>query len=84
MSKMIAIVVDGRQVQARDGQSVAAALYAAGIMWLRSSPREGTPRGAFCMMGVCQECVVVIDGVRVPGCQVAVQDGMTVRLHGNG
>jgi len=74
------IIVDGSPVPASPGQSVAAALLAAGILWLRCSPREQAPRGAFCMMGTCQECVVPIDGAASPACQVAARDGMTVAL----
>ncbi|MCC7283192.1 MAG: (2Fe-2S)-binding protein [Acetobacteraceae bacterium] len=76
------IVVDGREVAAFQGESLAAALLAAGILGLRSSPRAGTPRGAFCFMGVCQECVVEVAGATAQACQVAVADGMVVRLVG--
>lgn len=74
------ILVDGVPVPAHPGQSVAAALLAAGIVRLRSSPRDGTPRGAFCLMGVCQECVLQIDGATAPACQVAVRTGLAVAL----
>lgn len=74
------LVVDGSPVPASPGQSVAAALLAAGILWLRCSPRTQAPRGAFCLMGTCQECVLRIDGLARPACQVAAQDGMAVAL----
>ena len=41
-------------------------------------PRTGSPRGAFCMMGVCQECLVRIDGVLRQACLTPVEDGMRV------
>lgn len=76
------IIVDGRAIGAFAGESVAAALLAAGIRHLRNSPRNGVPRGAFCLMGVCQECVMIIDGARRPSCQALVRDGLVVRTAG--
>jgi predicted molibdopterin-dependent oxidoreductase YjgC len=69
---------DGRPVEAFAGESLAAALWAAGIRHLRTSPRAGDARGPFCWMGVCQECVVTVDGQRRPACQTAVRDGLVV------
>lgn len=70
---------DRRPVQAREGQSVAAALLAAGHRDLRLTSRLGQPRGAFCGMGVCFDCLVQVDGcANVRACQVAVADGMQV------
>lgn len=65
---------------ARAGQSVAAALLAAGLRTLRSSVERGEPRGAFCLMGVCQDCRVRIDGVLREACLVPVDDGLIVEL----
>lgn len=67
-----------RWVDAFEGETVATALWAAGIRHLRSSPRLGGARGAFCLMGVCQECVVVIDGHRRPSCASFVAEGLVV------
>jgi predicted molibdopterin-dependent oxidoreductase YjgC len=72
------IVFDGRTILGYEGESVASALLAAGIRTLRASPRAEAPRGAFCWMGICQECVVVADGVRRPACRLEVQDGMVI------
>ena len=74
------ILVDGTPVPAFAGQSVATALLTAGVTWLRSSPRRSAPRGAFCLTGVCQECVLWIDGVPAPACQVPVRPALTVEL----
>ena len=52
---------DGHPVASRAGQTVAAALTAAGIRTWRTT-RKGAPRGLFCGMGVCQDCLVTIDG----------------------
>ena len=72
--------VDGRLVDAFEGESVAAALLASDVLHLRSSPRRKAPTGMFCAMGVCQECVVEVDGRRMPACVTPVRDGMTIRL----
>jgi len=69
---------DGRRVTARQGQSVAMALWDAGVRALRESPRDAAPRGVFCAIGICQECVVVIDGVRRPACTTLVRPGLNV------
>ncbi|MFO0998136.1 MAG: FAD-dependent oxidoreductase [Alphaproteobacteria bacterium] len=72
------IVYDGARIPARAGESVAAALLAAGHVALRRA-KDGSRRGIFCGMGVCQECLVTIDGV--PGhraCMTAVRPGLVV------
>jgi D-hydroxyproline dehydrogenase subunit gamma len=70
---------DGRAVAARAGDSVAVALLAAGITATRTTPVTGSPRGPFCMMGVCFECLAVVDGrANVQTCMISVRDGMRV------
>jgi sarcosine oxidase subunit alpha len=49
---------------------------------LRASPRAGAARGAFCHMGVCQECVLHVDGVLRQACLTFVREGMRVELRG--
>lgn len=74
----VTILVDGRQVRAYEGEMLAAALLAAGIRELRRGPETAGPRGAFCLMGVCQECVVEVDGAPRQACLTRVRAGMTV------
>jgi sarcosine oxidase subunit alpha len=76
----VQIRVDGVAVTAVAGETLAATLLAAGHVAFRRSPRAGEPRGPFCFMGTCQECVVVVDGERRPACQTLVRAGMTVDL----
>lgn len=78
--RLVRIEVDGRPLETQPGRVLAAALLEAGIRRLRHSPRAGLARGAFCMMGVCQECVVEVNGVLEQSCLVPVADGMVVRL----
>ncbi len=74
----VAVKVDQRSITAFSGETVATALLAAGIRCFRRSVIQGAPRGPFCLMGVCQECLVTIDGRQVLGCQVRVRDGLEI------
>lgn len=74
------MLVDGQPVPFRPGEPIALALLAAGIRHLRDSPVAGTPRGAFCFMGVCQECVALVDGTVQQTCLVAAREGIEVTL----
>jgi len=70
--------IDGRSVEAREGDTVASALLAASVRAFRRT-RHGAPRGIFCGMGVCFDCVVTVDGVHsVRACMTAVRAGMKV------
>ena len=75
----VRITVDGRDVGAREGDSVAAAMLAAGFVGCRTTPITGAPRAPFCMMGACFDCLVTVDGVGSrQGCMVAVREGMAI------
>lgn len=75
----VAVTVDGRPVEAREGDSVAAAMIAAGLEQCRTTPVGGVTRAPFCMMGACFDCLVTIDGVgNRQGCLVAVREGMSI------
>lgn len=70
---------EGTPVSARAGDTVAAALLAANITIFRQTPLSGQPRGPFCMMGVCFECLMVIDGQpNHQACQIIARNGMKV------
>jgi sarcosine oxidase subunit alpha len=75
----VAITVDGKPLGARAGDTVAAALLAAGIDHCRTTPVSGAPRAPYCLMGVCFDCLVTIDGVGSrQACLVPVREGMAV------
>jgi predicted molibdopterin-dependent oxidoreductase YjgC len=75
----VPIVFEGETIEARAGDSVAAALIAAGVHTTRESI-SGAPRGPYCMMGACFECMVEIDGrANRQACMVEVSSGMRVR-----
>jgi predicted molibdopterin-dependent oxidoreductase YjgC len=76
----IAFTFEGEAVQGQIGDSVAAALLALGVRAPRDTAVSGAPRGPYCMMGVCFDCLVEIDGVaNRQGCMVALTPGMVVR-----
>jgi len=75
---------DGRTIDFRPGQSLGAALWSAGEKALRTTRGEGLPRGVFCGIGVCHDCLVVVDGVPDQrACLTPAAPGMVVRTqHG--
>lgn len=76
----VTIEFNGAPLRVPAGCSVAAALLASGVTRFRNSPVSGEPRAPYCMMGVCFECLVEIDGVPArQSCLVPVRDGMAVR-----
>ena len=77
--RKVTVTVDGVAIDAFEGESVAAALLAHGLKALRSSP-TGENRGMFCAIGICQECVVEVEGSTIAACQTPVRDGMEIHL----
>jgi predicted molibdopterin-dependent oxidoreductase YjgC len=75
----VTLKVDGKPIRARSGDTVAAAMLAAGLDHCRTTPVTGAPRAPYCLMGVCFDCLVTIDGVGSrQGCLVPVREGMAV------
>ena len=71
---------EGDTITARAGESLAAALLAAGVVALRETAAEGESRGPYCMIGNCFECRVEIDGrPNQQACLQRVRAGMRVR-----
>jgi predicted molibdopterin-dependent oxidoreductase YjgC len=76
----VTITFEGKPLTVPAGVSVAAALLVGGVRDFRSSVVGQAPRAPYCMMGVCFECLVEIDGVPArQSCIVSAQDGMQVR-----
>ena len=77
------ITVDGREVPAFEGETVAAAMIAAGLVRFRTDS-VGRERGLFCNMGTCCECLVRIGdpGRRVRACLTEAGPGMEVSTRG--
>jgi glycine/D-amino acid oxidase-like deaminating enzyme len=74
----VGITFDGRPLSALPGETVAAALSAAGILAYRRTA-SGAPRGLWCGMGACFDCLVTIDGrANQRACLAKVAPGMVV------
>jgi sarcosine oxidase subunit alpha len=77
---VVTLELDGTKIPAREGDTVAAAVLAAGVAHTRTTPVGGRPRLPYCMMGVCFDCLMEIDGVpNRQACMVRVRDGMKLR-----
>ena len=77
--EQLVLTFEGVSVTAQAGESVAAALIASGVRGTRQSV-SGAPRGPYCMMGACFECLVEIDGrANKQACLVPAAHGMQVR-----
>ncbi len=81
-AELISFQFDKETFTAHAGETIAAALLRAGITHIRNAP-GGTPRGMFCAMGVCQECVVMVDGKRVEACRAPAKEGLIVQRVSN-
>lgn len=75
----VTIHIDGSPVAAEAGESLAAVLLRQPEGWSRTTPVTQSPRSPYCMMGVCFECLVEVEGLgSVQGCLTPVRDGMNV------
>lgn len=71
---------EGREMEGFEGETIAAALHAAGIKVLRRSSKLERPRGFFCAVGKCSSCLMEVDGVpNVFTCTTPIREGMQVR-----
>jgi predicted molibdopterin-dependent oxidoreductase YjgC len=76
---LVTIFIEGKPIQVPTGEMVAAAVLASGLGWVRSTPVSGAPRMPYCLMGVCFECLMEIDGVpNSQACMTQVREGMRV------
>lgn len=74
----VSFTLDGVPVSAPEGEALAVALLRSGHLHLRDAPEDGAARGAFCCMGLCQECAVQVNGEIVESCRMPVVAGLVV------
>ena len=73
-------ILDGVAMEARQGDTLLTAILVGGGGRLRESEFGDGPRAGFCLMGACQDCWVVVEGLgRVRACATLAEDGMEVR-----
>ncbi len=79
MSDRLTFTLDGSPITAAAGQSVGAALTDAGIRSWRSTRHGERPRGLFCGIGICFDCLLTVDGrPNQRACLVPVREGMAL------
>lgn len=77
--KPVTISVDGKPIEAYQGETVAAAMLAAGIRTFHKSLKHQQPRSLYCGMGICYDCLVTINGVHAQrACITPVEEGMQI------
>ncbi|ASJ16215.1 sarcosine oxidase subunit alpha [Thermococcus chitonophagus] len=75
----ITIYYKGRPIKAYEGETIAAALHAAGIKVLNYSRVRKRPRGLFCAIGKCSSCLMTVNGIpNVRTCITLAEDGMKI------
>jgi len=73
------LTFDGELLQALAGETISATLRAYGIVVSRTMPDSGSPRGLFCGVGRCPDCMMTVDGeLNVRACITEVRDEMVV------
>lgn len=86
--KKIKIIVDGKEIEAYKGEMIAAALLANGKSVFRLTKKNNMPRGIFCGIGRCTDCVMIVNGLpNVRTCVTPVEEGMKIETQiglGNG
>ena len=76
----VRISFEGKNLDVEIGQTVASVLLVGGNMVFRSSVVSGQPRGPYCMMGVCFECMIEIDGIpNQRACMIPVREAMKIK-----
>ncbi|MGE4277416.1 MAG: (2Fe-2S)-binding protein [Lawsonibacter sp.] len=78
--ELITFEFDGKPMQGYEGESIAAALRAEGVMVHRHTSKFGLPRGIFCAIGRCTDCVMIVDGkCNIRTCVTPLKAGMKVQ-----
>lgn len=79
LGKPITLIVDGRPVQAYEGDTIAAALMAVGIKVFHRTEKRDDPRGVYCAIGRCTDCLMTVNGrPNVRTCITPAVDGMMI------
>lgn len=87
-NREVVFYYDGKEMKGLEGEPIASALRAAGVMTHRYTAKNHEPRGIFCAIGRCTDCVMIVDGkpnIRtcitplVEGMHVQTQDGVTAK-----
>lgn len=78
--KMVKFTYDGKELEGYEGEPIATALKAAGVMVHRYTAKKHEPRGIFCAIGRCTDCVMIVNGEpNIRTCITPLEEGMTVQ-----
>ncbi|MGI6217233.1 MAG: (2Fe-2S)-binding protein [Coriobacteriales bacterium] len=78
--RLVHFTLDGKEMTGYEGESIAAALHAAGVMTHRYTAKMHKPRGIFCAIGRCTDCVMIVNGQpNVRTCITQLEEGMEVK-----
>ena len=78
--QLVKFTLDGQEMEGYEGEPIAAALRAAGVMDQRHTLKRDEPRGIFCAIGRCTDCVMIVDGeANVRTCITPLQAGMRIQ-----
>ncbi len=78
--RIVEITCDGQKIEAREGETIAAALIAVGKKVFRYSVKKNEPRSLFCAIGRCTDCVMTVNNKpNVRTCITLVEDGMDIK-----
>ena len=78
--KKVTFSYDGKQLEGYEGEPISAALKAAGVMRHRYTAKTHEPRGVFCAIGRCTDCVMIVDGKpNIRTCITPLKEGMQVQ-----
>ena len=72
-------IVNDETIEAYEGECLSVVLFISNKKNLRTSPKLDENRGMLCMMGSCQECVVLLNGKKVTSCNIFIKDGMEIK-----
>jgi hypothetical protein len=79
--KLVRFTLDGKEMEGCEGEPIAAALSAAGVMTHRYTSRFHEPRGVFCAIGRCTDCVMIVDDVpNIRTCITPLESGMKIQV----
>ena len=77
---LVTFTLDGKEMKGYEGEPIAAALRAVGVMTHRHTSKLDMPRGIFCAIGRCTDCVMIVDGKpNIRTCVTPLQEGMKVQ-----
>lgn len=77
--RKVTLYYNGEPIEAVEGEPIASALINAGIKAFRTTAKKHEPRGIFCAIGRCTDCMMIVDGIpNTRTCVTKVKDGMRV------